>query len=426
MNVATLPERNNQEAKENLARKLDRMAEETAKLEAERDSIEQAAKRHGITLSNGGSTPERIKSLMESYGIKEPLSSSQLDAADFTTEYLIEGVLPAMQSTVIAGPAKGMKTTTAIDAALSIANARKFLGRFWVPEPKRVLFLSAESGEATIQETARRIAKAKDMQSLGSDQGVSWGFWVPRAKDAEKLEILEYQLDKFRPDVCFIDPLYMVLDGEDAANYAMNGRAIMDLAKRCLDRKCTPVMVDHVKRSSANAQTYQPLELEDVSGAGKAESFRSWLLVGRREKFDPEVPRHKMWLSVGGSAGHHGGYALDIAEDRDIGGNRTWQVEVTAASEARSQANEEAETARQQAKQKRERAKVEANAQLIREAWSNKEAKTQNDIQAIAGLSPQHTKAAVALLLREGELVNGATVPKPNGQSYPGYRWSSI
>ena len=409
---------------EDFRRNFDQHAEELAKKTKDLEDLKDEARRCGIDLTVGEPLSKHIEVLMETYGIDEPLSSVQLDKADFTTEYLIEGVLPALQPCAIAGASKGMKTSTAIDGALSIANACKYLGKFWVPEPKRVLFLSAESGEATIQETARRIAKAKGLGALSKDKNVTWGFWVPEAKNAEKCEILEYQLDKYQPDVCFIDPLYMVLDGEDAANYSMNGRAIMSLANRCIDRNCTPVMIDHVKRSSENARNFQQLELEDVSGAGKAESFRSWILLGRREKFDPEVPRHRLWLSVGGSAGHHGGYAVDIAEDRDEAGNRTWDVEVRSASEARSEAMQEAETAKQEAKANRERAKTEANAQAIRDSWTDETSRTQNDIGTLAGLSPQNTKAAVAYLIRIQELETGAVVRKANGQEYDGFRWT--
>ena len=46
---------------------------------------------------------------------------------------------------------------------------------------------------------------------------------------------------------------------------------IDQLARTCVDCGATPVCLDHVKRSSQNAKDRMPLELGDVTGAGKAE-----------------------------------------------------------------------------------------------------------------------------------------------------------
>ncbi len=133
----------------------------------------------GLPLDCSVTSPtDRIRRLMATYGIKDSWSSKELNSAKIDTKYLVKDCLVANQHCVLAGPSKSMKTSTAIDLALSLSHPSMFLGKFWVPAPQRVLFLSAESGEGAIQETARRVASSKGF-SLEDDTGVSWNFWFP-------------------------------------------------------------------------------------------------------------------------------------------------------------------------------------------------------------------------------------------------------
>ncbi|MCC9600771.1 AAA family ATPase [Stieleria sp. JC731] len=370
---------------------------------------------------------EEINRLMSTYGVSPPMTSSEFAAADFRIDYIVDDILPEKQMTVIAGAAKGLKTTTSIDLALSIGAAsdfgikKQFLGRFWVQHQKRVLVCSAESGHATLQETANRIARSKNFELASLGDSVAWEFWVPSAKNSEQLQILSHFIQKHKPDVVIIDPLYQCLDGDDQANVSKNGQQIMDLAKVCLDKDCTPVMVDHVKRSSENAKNFSPLELHDVTGAGKAEAFRSWLLLGRRERFDPENPIHRLWLTVGGSAGHCGSYAVDIDESRDDAGKRGYELNVMYGSEAAVESEERAEHAKAQKAAK----KLDDRAQKLRDAFVGigRNGQTKSKAFRRAGLSNAAGDEALGKLLRDGILEDCETVT-PRGK-YDGYRLST-
>jgi hypothetical protein len=273
---------------------------------------------------------------MKDFGIEAPLSSRELHETAFSNRYIVADVIAEGQPLVLAGASKAMKTSIAIDLALSLAGPNKFLGRFWVPERKRVLFLSAESGAATIQETARRVYKSKDSETELSDETeIAWGFWVPKARNSVQLQILEHQVKEHAADVVILDPLYQILDGTDAASLSLNGEQLAAVCNRCTSLGATPILVDHVKRGSSNAKDRKPLELNDITGAGKAEFFRQWILVSRREEFDPEKPFHKLWMTVGGSAGHCGAYGVEIDESRDVDNLRTWDVLCEFASETR-------------------------------------------------------------------------------------------
>ncbi|QDS94893.1 hypothetical protein FF011L_36750 [Roseimaritima multifibrata] len=365
-----------------------------------------------------------MRDLMRQYGISEPWTCKQLDEAEITTNYLVDGVLVEGQHAIIAGASKSMKTSIAIDLALSLAKPDRFLAKFWVPEAKRVLFLSAESGEGTIQETARRVAESKGFW-LSACTNVHWGFWVPRAKSQEQLAVLEYQLDQSGADVVVIDPLYQCLSGEDMANLSMNGEQLQAIVGRCKQRGVTAVLVDHVKRGSTNANTFQPLELNDVSGAGKAEFFRQWLLIGRRERFDPEHALHRLWLTVGGSAGHCGLYAVDIDETRDVTTEaRQWVVNAEKGSSAKVDDAKQRAEARAAKKEAEKAEKLEKNVAKIRETFKDTEPWTRRKIRAHADLSNEAAATALAKLMQLGEIEEGKA--KTNGGTYGGYRWTRL
>src|SRR5262249_4605055 len=65
---------------------------------------------------------------------------------------------------------------------------------------------------------------------------------------------------------------------------------------------------------------------------------RQWLLLSRREAFEPGNP-HRLWLTVGGRCGQSGIWALDVAEghlDEQFQG-RIWTPTPQPYSEAREQ-----------------------------------------------------------------------------------------
>src|SRR5690606_6628602 len=140
------------------------------------------------------------------------ITSSELDAGQYELEYLINGVLVRGQPGVIAGPKKTLKTNISIDMALSLAEATKFLGRFEVKRASRVCVMSGESWAATIQETSRRVAKAKQLQ-LRDCSGAVWCFDVPQLGQHDHIEALGNLIADHDLDVLILDPTYLMMLG---------------------------------------------------------------------------------------------------------------------------------------------------------------------------------------------------------------------
>jgi hypothetical protein len=155
-------------------------------------------------------------------------------------------------------------------------------------------------------------------------------------------------LRKNHIEVLLIDPLYLCLlgggtAGPNSANLYEMGPLLLRVAQTCLSIGCTPVLLHHFKITRRD-----PLDepqLDDLAFAGIQEFARQWVLLGRREKFVPGSGQHDLWLTVGGSAGHSGCWALHIEKgtitDSGIFTGRRWDVTLTTAGEARTtKANE--------------------------------------------------------------------------------------
>jgi replicative DNA helicase len=141
--------------------------------------------------------------------------------------------------------------------------------------------------------------------------------------------------------VVVIDPLYLCLlagcPSISASNLFQIGPVLWVLGEACLDVGATPVLVHHTTKGSAR-QTNRatPLDLDDLAFAGIGEYARQWLLLARLVPYEPGTGDHHLQLSVGGSAGHSGSWAVHVQEgvlDGDFQGRR-WQVRVQPAAAA--------------------------------------------------------------------------------------------
>jgi hypothetical protein len=262
------------------------------------------------------------------------VTSEELDANTYELEYLIEDVLVRGQPGGIFGGKKSLKTTLMIDLALSLSIGGRFLNRFQCTRQTRVAVMSGESGAAVIQETARRIALSKGRR-LG-DFPVSWCFDLPTLGRADHHVALERLIERHLAEVLVIDPTYMAMPlGDAASNLFAVGALLKELTELAQKARITLLLLHHMRRGNKTDQ-FLPPELEEIAFSGFQEWVRQWILVGRRERYDPELAgSHRLWMNVGGSAGHSGAFALNVEEgSRKDPGGRRWDVQVSYASEA--------------------------------------------------------------------------------------------
>ena len=145
---------------------------------------------------------------------------------------------------------------------------------------------------------------------------------LPKLADSDHVAQLVAQIRKYKIDVLIIDPLYLcLLSGQkniDATNMFEIGPVFADFAEQIRAANCTLVLVHHTTKCPASQAGYrkgkerEPLELSDLAYAGVDQFCRQWILLNHREPFDPDTGDFKLWMSVGGSVGHSGQFALDI------------------------------------------------------------------------------------------------------------------
>lgn len=330
----------------------------------------------------------------------EVLTAAELSGSEYSLEYLVEDVLVAAQPMILGGPQKVLKTMLALTLAVSLVSGAAFLGRFKVRRKLRALVMSAESGAATLQENLRRIAAAMDLD-IDQLDGLFVCQAVPRFDSAEDLAELKKLLKRLRIDVLFIDPAYMAIPSGDTSNLFAQGELLRRVSELCERLGTTVVLLHHVKRAAG--LTFDPIELADLSHAGFAEFARQWLLLGRREKYQPGSGLHKLWMTTGGSAGHNSLLALDVDERRDPPhGERGFRVEISAPEDIRRAIAQQRESAgdikvaEQLAADKRRIANNMAK-------YPDGETKTQ--IRSAAAMSGTRFNAALASLLDDGAVV---------------------
>jgi len=300
------------------------------------------------------------------------MGAAEFLSTRYAMEWLAKKLLVAGQPGVVAAPKKALKTSVMVDLAVSLALGLPVLRYFDVPAATTVLLLSGESGGFVLQDTVIRVCRSKACDPADLDGRLFIGLDLPQLGNDEHLAELGRKINALGIKVVIVDPLYLCLVSADAgrrldpANLFDVGPLLMGVAKVCLDAGATPLLVHHFKKGLADPHALP--EMENMAYAGIQEFARQWLLLGRRERYEPGTGKHKLWLTVGGSAGHSGEWSLDVAEgtmDDDFGG-RIWEPDVRLCSDAQfeQRAAEVTRAAERSADQKEARETVTANRRM--------------------------------------------------------------
>lgn len=352
----------------------------------------------------------------------QTVTSRELATSDYRLEYLIDGVLVRGQPMMIGGPKKSLKTNTSVDLALSLGQSGLFLGRFNVHQAVRTGVMSGESGAATIQETALRIARTKDYR-LAECENVVWAFEVPQLNLPAHMAALRRFITENELEVLILDPTYLMMlgIGNDAGNLFVVGQFLKGITDLIRETGCTPILCHHLKKNLVDP--HEPAELDSIAWAGFAEFVRQWMLLNRRVKYDPDNGgHHEMWMSFGGSAGHSSLWGVNVDEgtSQDAGGRR-WDVEVMPASEAysdRSDAEREAKERRRE--QERQRKFLRHREAVWQAVLRHPEGETSKVLRTEAKLIAENFQLVIHDLVDDGE-VELCTIQKV-GRKFDGYR----
>ena len=268
----------------------------------------------------------------------ELVDSSNFFSQEYHLEWLVKGVIVKGDAGAIGGPSKSLKTSIAVDLIVSAGAGVPFLGRFDVPKPLRVALISGETGHRGIQNTARQVCIAREVDSK-SLKHVFWGFKVPQLTCDAHLEAIRLDINRHGLELLVVDPFYLALmsrgAGVDPKNMFEMGPILANVAQVCLESGCTPIIAHHFIKNRENA--YASPDLGNLAYAGFGQFMRQWMLVAPRERYDAETGLFKLHFVYGGSAGHCGEFAVDIEVgkmDPDLD-RRKWTVTFPCLSEDR-------------------------------------------------------------------------------------------
>jgi hypothetical protein len=348
------------------------------------------------------------------------ITAMDLATAHFALNYLIDRVLVEKQPCILGGPKKSLKTTLAILFAICIALGMDLFGKFRVDGPRRVLVCSAESGMATIQETARRVCDSLGVELADIDNLV-FTTSVPRPNDLNSMAEFRTAVAESGAEVLILDPFYRMFDGDGQESIFKMGAVLGSIDDLCQELGCTLILCHHLKTSRLNQ--YAPAELDDLAYAGCAEYFRQWLLLARRDAYEPGSGRHALWLTIGGSAGHNSLWAIDIDEGRadDIGG-RHWATTIQRSDEARDALEQRKADAKSIKQQEQHEADCTAICRLLAK-HPNGASKT--FIRDHCQISGRRFPFVLAAMLEAGQLVDCEVTVGNKKQPQPGFKLNS-
>jgi hypothetical protein len=246
------------------------------------------------------------------------LTDAELMQKVLIITFLIDDIIVEGETCFVAGGYKTLKTSIMLAMAIALATGVDFLGFAKVLHKRKVLFMSGESGLPVLQETAARIYKATGSRPNGN---LIFCEELPKLDDPSALDKLKRTIARYQAQVLIIDPIYLCFGSENHGNLFEQGKLLAVIQTACREAGVTPILAHH--NTKASTRNHKPPQLSDMSQSGFAEFAAQWLLLGRREDYRPGEP-HKLWLSIGGRAGHSS--LLQVEIDEGSRPNRIWNV----------------------------------------------------------------------------------------------------
>jgi hypothetical protein len=208
-------------------------------------------------------------------------------------------------------------------------------------------------------------------------------------------------------EVVILDPLYRGMGDLDSNRMPEIASTIVAFTKAV--SPASLIISHHVTKASAREMDGPP-SLEDLSGAGLAESCGNWWLLGRNEPY--------RFNGIHDLVVQYGGRDEQAGIKRIVFNEKEWTFEVTGGEDLKEQRRAESERRRQEAKQ----AKLRQAKAAIKHCLANqKEARPKAWIETRSGESQAVTRSALGELLTD-LVVEEADYTDSKGRKKSGYR----
>ena len=254
-------------------------------------------------------------------------------------DWLIPNLISMTGPNILAGPSKTLKTADSMDLAVSVGSGTQYLNHFPVCQRRKVLYITGETNEA---QCARRLNKCLKSKGLGfySDIDLHIEYLqFPKILDPIEVMRLANTVHTQSFEVVIIDPLYRGLAGADMSSLTEVGPSILELQQAL--SPALLILSHHSTKASAK-QIGKPLNLEDVSGAGVAESMAAWNLRSRYSEYKHDG-QHQIIVNMGSRDTNGGLYLYEFNDDE-------WGWKVTPLHEFKQRQRERNQEIREDVK----------------------------------------------------------------------------
>lgn len=216
-------------------------------------SVYKTAKNRTSTQTETKSTVEALKNSFDLMGFDNYMTKFYGDEQ----KWLIDKWLPDQTMAFIVSPPGGHKTWLLLDLAVSVASGTPFLGMYKTLESGPVVIIQQEDFHGQIVERLSLIVHNRFGISQSEDSLVMPPklpiFVHPDRKlkfsDEKVMRALEEQIDKIRPKLVIIDPLYSAADMD---NYMADTASEMFALKAMRDKYGTAFVVAHHTKKGAD------------------------------------------------------------------------------------------------------------------------------------------------------------------------------
>ena len=323
----------------------------------------------------------------EDAGKVEFPSFGGIDAADLqafvgqSVEWLVSDVFSDDEPLIIGAARKSCKTLLLFDLACAVATGTDWLKTFHVPRKRRVLFVT---GETNYRRTAVHVQKCLASRAMTWDDVAGWlrveAKDFPSFTKSLDLEGIRRTVAEHGAEVVILDPLFRGMQSVDASKLFEVGPVLKEL--QAAVSPALMILSHHFVKPLKHFKAMEPgsgdvplPSLDDLTGAGIAESCGQWWLQTRTERYQYD-DRHSLIVEYGGREGQSG--ALQIAFDE-----RCWQFDVRSASEFRQAAVQLKQE--QQSRQAEEQREIDRCA-VMRAMRNCKEPMSKEAVKTRAGL----------------------------------------
>jgi len=230
-------------------------------------------------MSDVRTSPEEVAAAGEIYGPEgrgvlefQTLAElcAEVDAAG-PRVYLVRGMFPAGTYGVLGAEQKAGKTWAATDLAVSVASGTPFFEAFAIDDPGPVLMFAGEGGKAGIVRRLRAVCASRGIAAESLPIVVC--VRAPHLSDDAHLELVRQLLDKVKPRLVLVDPLYLAAGGADGRDLYAMGRLLERVQHLTEAADAALLVVTHYNRREGNGASR-------FTGAGPAEWGR--VLIGAR------------------------------------------------------------------------------------------------------------------------------------------------